>query len=102
MRPSCAAFLSLLAACAPAQPAAQPASPPARCAWDARPADPPRGDGYRYRVAAGQGAVELCVEVDLPRGAPAQRRWAIEEVLRPFLRDVGVAGDGAFRAVPSG
>jgi hypothetical protein len=75
---------SLLAAgCAGAPPAspAPPAGPappaaPARCAWDAKP--PPQassGPGYRYHVAAGPGAEELCVQVDLPPG-PAASAWA--------------------------
>jgi hypothetical protein len=69
-----------------------------RCAHDAAArADP--GAAFRYRVAAGPRAEELCVEVDLPRGAAAEQRWAPEGPLRPFVRDVRMAGDGDFAPV---
>ncbi|MFT3764649.1 MAG: hypothetical protein QM820_03890 [Minicystis sp.] len=86
--------------CAPAAPPAAPASP-ARCAYESA----PRGASpaaYRYRVAAAPRAEELCVEVDVPRGSVASRGWAPEGPLRPFVRDVAMAGEGGFEAVRLG
>ncbi len=106
-------LLFLVAACTPARPAASPAPPapslgpalvpssPPLCAWEAGPADAPAGNDHRFRVAASPGATELCVEVDLPRGAAAPHTWAIEDVMQPYLRDLAFAGDGVFRAVPA-
>jgi hypothetical protein len=52
-------------------------------------------------VIAGVGAEDLCVEVDVDRGAPA-RPWVVEPSLSPFVRDVEVLRDGASVPVPSG
>jgi hypothetical protein len=110
MRSSRAVLLSLVAACTPVGPVAAPApslgpalvpSSPPLCAWQAGPAEPPSGNEHRYRVVASPGATELCVEVDLPRGAAAAHSWAIEDVMQPYLRDLAFAGDGVFRAVPA-
>jgi hypothetical protein len=63
----------------------------------------PRADafaGYRYRVAVGPRGDELGVEVDLPRGPAAPQRWGTETPVLPFVRDVGIAGDGGFQTVP--
>jgi hypothetical protein len=66
--------------------------PPPRCAYPALPAAPSAGaPRYRYEVAAGPGAEELCVAVDLPTGTSRLR--AARRVL-PFLRDVRVSVDG--------
>jgi hypothetical protein len=76
------------------------AEPPARCAYEgARDAAP--SAGYRYRVSAGPAAEQLCVEVDLPRGAASPLHWQVEAPLGPFVRDVAMAEGGAFRPVPA-
>lgn len=56
--------------------------------------------GYRYRVAVGPRAAELDVEVDLPAGPAAPSRWGTEGPLRPFVRDVALAGAGGLQPVP--
>jgi hypothetical protein len=81
-----------------------PPAPPPQCPWDTAPAAPEAGaNGYRYRVSAGPGADQLCAEIDLPRGATAPRTWTLDPALRPFVRDVFLAGGaGIASAVPDG
>ena len=75
-------------------------APPARCAQgSALRARAPAFAGYRYRVATGPRAEELRVEVDLPCAPSAPQRWSTEGPLRPFMRDVALAGDGGFQSV---
>jgi hypothetical protein len=71
-----------------------------RCAWDT-PRVAPSGPDYRYHVAAGPGAEELCVDVDLPPG-PTANAWTGDPTMAPFLRDVGVLRDGALVPVSAG
>jgi hypothetical protein len=71
----------------------------ARCAYPSAPSVE-AATAYRYRVAAAPRSEELCVEVDLPKES-ALRRWAPNGRLRPFVRDVAVAGSGDFAPVPS-
>jgi len=66
--------------------------PAPRCAYPAPLAPPSAGaPPYRYEVAAGPGAEELCVAVDLPKGTSRLRG---ARSLLPFLRDLRVSDDG--------
>jgi hypothetical protein len=91
-------------ACLLAAAGCAPAPSPAHCASDATylpGAQPRSAAGYRYHVAAGPGAEQLCVEVDLPPG-PAARAWTGDPSTLPFVRDVGVVRDGAFVPAAAG
>ena len=73
--------------------------PPPRCAAPAAPAASIAGaPPYRYEVAAGPGAEELCVDVELPAGTS---RLRAARAMLPFLRDVGVSVDGEGWATPA-
>jgi hypothetical protein len=67
---------------------------PASCASTPPAVLDARAAPYRYHVVAHANAQVLCVDVDVPRGAPA-RLWSVDPWLAPFVRDVTFAGAAA-------